>query len=1003
MAATGALGELAEVLNNTLVVDNERRAQAEAKLREAEANPWYSQSLLQLATSTLPNQTRLAAALAFKNFIKKNYRWLVKEQRHTLPDEQVSFLKRELVGQMIASPRNIQAQLGAAITIIAEQDFHERWNELMPDIASRLSADDFTVTNGVLTMAHTILESLRYADGADDDARGNVVHAMENLGNALKGLLFVADKHIQENTNNETQLQGWFETFNLVVEILHDLSTIDLPNFIVDNKNDISAALYKYLPYQNPIFDGDEDEATIIDQAKTSIYELLSLWFAKEHEDFTTAPDREVITTTLSLLGSTGMEPRHDLLVSKALKFLTSAVATDPCHLEAFKIKADGRTTDDLSPLAFEVIMLNIRLRESDVELLTSEPIEFIRRDLEGYDTDSRRRAALDFLKVLLAKLGDAATTAVLKQIDVCLQQPGWEAKDVAINLYLATAAQGTVTGAKGITQLNPLIAKLEPTHSLGVVGFFEKHVMSDLSANELIPKVNAIKYLHNFRAQTMEVHGGAVFEALATHLHSDQYVVYTYAAITIERALVLTKPGGEPVIPFAALESKALELLTRLFGLINNEALPAKKQENEFLMRCIMRVMMSLKENLVAILPQILTELINITEAIKKSPSNPRFYFYLFEAIGALIYYCSATSSTTLETMLWQPFASILEEDIDEFVPYVFQLFAALIEASPSTEAPASLTSLSELLLQTTRWDSMGVNLPAPARFLTAMIPKAAKAILDGNRLQQVVDIFEKLFSKSKRLLQESAFDLLEAMAKSFPAAALGPYFAQIMMKIAPKYKEYEAKEEATQEAAKRAAKEGRTLIPLDYTWYKLRFVRFYHLISALGVETGYGPDYYAAYAEAMGPGNFVPIYVKGVLPLTNQFTHPADRKLAVISLTKTLCDSPAFAEKYAKGWGWTASLLLDLLTHEPDLSNKSKGVMQEADPDDVSFGRVFTGLSTCKRTHRDYFPDVTNLPEWIKKQLHEADARHSGRISTFMAQRLEPDVRASFEARLA
>lgn len=47
---------------------------AEAKLREAETSPWYSQSLLQLATSTLPNQTRLAAALAFKNFIKKNYR-----------------------------------------------------------------------------------------------------------------------------------------------------------------------------------------------------------------------------------------------------------------------------------------------------------------------------------------------------------------------------------------------------------------------------------------------------------------------------------------------------------------------------------------------------------------------------------------------------------------------------------------------------------------------------------------------------------------------------------------------------------------------------------------------------------------------------------------------------------------------------------------------------------------------------------------------------------------
>jgi exportin-2 (importin alpha re-exporter) len=41
-------------------------------------------------------------------------------------------------------------------------------------------------------------------------------------------------------------------------------------------------------------------------------------------------------------------------------------------------------------------------LRESDEELFEDDPIEFIRRDLEGSDTDTRRRASADLVRSLL-------------------------------------------------------------------------------------------------------------------------------------------------------------------------------------------------------------------------------------------------------------------------------------------------------------------------------------------------------------------------------------------------------------------------------------------------------------------------------------------------------------------------------------------------------------------------------------------------------------------------
>lgn len=50
---------------------------------------------------------------------------------HKLPPDEVATIKRELVGLMIMSPRNIQTQLGEAISVIADSDFWTRWDTLI--------------------------------------------------------------------------------------------------------------------------------------------------------------------------------------------------------------------------------------------------------------------------------------------------------------------------------------------------------------------------------------------------------------------------------------------------------------------------------------------------------------------------------------------------------------------------------------------------------------------------------------------------------------------------------------------------------------------------------------------------------------------------------------------------------------------------------------------------------------------------------------------------------
>lgn len=121
---------------------------AEDAILKAEAKPAFSVSLLQIvATEAYGPTARLASALYFKNYIKRN--WTVgfmpvcqpsdllicevqdEGGNYKLPQDEVTAIKQALIGLMISTPPNIQYQLGDAIGVIADSDFWERWDTLV--------------------------------------------------------------------------------------------------------------------------------------------------------------------------------------------------------------------------------------------------------------------------------------------------------------------------------------------------------------------------------------------------------------------------------------------------------------------------------------------------------------------------------------------------------------------------------------------------------------------------------------------------------------------------------------------------------------------------------------------------------------------------------------------------------------------------------------------------------------------------------------------------------
>ena len=303
------------------------------------------------------------------------------------------------------------------------------------------------------------------------------------------------------------------------------------------------------------------------------------------------------------------------------------------------------------------------------------------------------------------------------------------------------------------------------------------------------------------------------------------------------------------------------------------------------------------------------------------------------------------------------------------EFIPYVFQLFAALLEANPSGSLSEYYKSLIAPILTPSLWQSKG-NVPALVRLLTAIIQRGAADVEQGGHLETVLGIFSQMVGTKTN--EAYGFELLESIIANFSRAALEKYFTSILQVLLTRLQNHRTDS------------------------FALRFVRLYHFFSAHD-EKQLGADLFIQISDQIQQDVFVPLYLNIILPDTQKLVRPLDRKTAVISLTKTLTDSTAFAEKYKKGWAFTCEALLNLLKNPPLPTNTDDNIVEQ-DPDDMSFGVGFTQLTTIRRPPRDGWPQITDVKTWVSTYVHDANKRHGGKIFTFAEERLTPDTKAAF-----
>ncbi|KAI7862255.1 Cse1-domain-containing protein [Spinellus fusiger] len=918
---------------------------AERQLSSFEVQSGSPLLLLKLISDLGVNETlRFAGALYFKNYIKRQ--WVpASDDCDKITAQDRLAIKQQIVHLMLSVPDKLQFQISDALSIIAEEDFPEQWEDLLPTLVSQLSLTNYKTNNGILHTAHSIFKRWR-SQFRSDALFGDIQYVLTVFCEPYKQLFQITDNLMTENINNPAALPILSQSLILLIKIYYDLNCQDLPEFFEDHMGLFMGLFQKYLVYKNPLLESqDEEEAGPLEKIKSGICEIVELYTQKYSEECEQL--ESFIPIVFELLATTGQEPKYDTMMGNAFAMLT-------CIIRLRKYSHVFGAEDTLKQMCERIALPNISMRVADEELFEDNPIEYIRRDLEGSDTDTRRRADADFIRGLMELFETQVTGIMSGYITRYLEyyakntQKHWREKNTAIFLLIAIATRNTTTQV-GVLNTNTLV---------DVVDFFTKNVLGDLQTdvNAGVPflKVDAIKYIYTFRNQLTKDQLLTVFPLLVKHLQSTDYVVHTYAAIAIERILFI-RQGKVMLITAQDIQPYTETLLSELFRLIELGQTPEKLSENDYLMKAVMRVIITSRSDMAPYVNAIMSKLTTLLAIVSKNPSNPRFNHSIFESMGALIRFICPVSPqavTEFETLLYGPFQTILTQEVQEFMPYVFQLLAQLLENHKGQDLPQLYIDWLNPLLVPALWEQG--NIPALVRLLEAYLACGVNTILAHNKLEPILGIFQQKLIQSRNN-DYYGLVLLSSLTKHVPINVLGNYLPTLVSSVLKRLQ---------------TKKRDASTVTFD------RFIRNFTLWVCLfcASENAGGPDTLMGIFDGFQQGLFGQIVPLFVIPDLSMIKDPIEKRICGIGLVRLLTQSNRILQEPYLGQLWPKVLvgLLSQLELAPVISEEGPDALYTYDiEEEGGYQTTFSKLATSVSTREDPMAVYPACQVYLVQQL--------------------------------
>lgn len=441
-----------------------------------------------------------------------------------------------------------------------------------------MNPSDFASNLVVLKTCHKIFKRYRLEERSDDLYR-EINFVMDKFGPFLLQIFVGIESMLKNESLDRNALGVLLQNATYVNKIFYSLSFQDIPAFIEDNLATFMNILMYFYNFQNPrIVTEDDEQPGIMEKFTSSVAKIVILYSSKYEEDFTMLGDFaqatwHILTTRVSL------RSKDDKLTCTCINFLTS-VSKQERHRSIFQ--------SSLKVICDSIIIPNMRIRESDLEIFEDEPMEFIRRDSEGgHDLSHRHSAAVALIQGLMEFNGAEMTQILFETVKGCLaeysNQPykNWKSKLLATQVFSAIGARGYAE-AFGVTSVNPL---------LNIADFFNTHVMNDLKSSDPnmhpLLLLESIKFVVSYRNQLAKPDLVQCMPLMLHHLESENFIIHTFSAIAIEKILSI-KRGGEELFTSVDVSAIVGRLSLTILALIFNQKTVEKMCENHFLIKGI-------------------------------------------------------------------------------------------------------------------------------------------------------------------------------------------------------------------------------------------------------------------------------------------------------------------------------------------------------------------------------------------------------------------------------
>lgn len=777
------LAQIPELLAKTLSPDTAVRKTAEDTLLKLEtSSAQYGLATLFLTqVNDINYEIRTLSAIAFKNFVKRNWQFDTNDETcdtfDTIDPQHRESIKREITKMMLNSSSHIQRQLSEAITIIAKSDFPEKWPWLIVELETSLKDNqnaNIDVIIGVLQTAHSVFR--RYRHELQSDRLWTEIKLVINsfaqpFTDRFKDLISA-----KNTTSDPVQIAKIFQSILLCSKIYLSLITQDLPEFFEDRLSEWLPNFIELLSVQIEL----KDNPSLIEEMKSEICEIASL-FVQRYSDSENSKSytQQFAQKIWDLLVTTNQDVKHDTLVSTAIRYLVT-VAQRP---ESRGLFQDASV---LNLICERIIIPNFILRDIDEELFEDDPEEYVRRDIEGSDVDTRRRAACDLVQALCKFLETQMIETFGRFIEDMIKSyesnklSNWKHKDLAIFLYSSLAIKGSTRqhGTVSISQ------------HVNVEQFLEEKVVGELlndsqHLGSQVLKADAMRYITTFRNYISLNNLVKHLPSVVNHIKSNNIVVRTYASITLEKLLTMRDPNQPNLTAFKSEQFEPFfgQLVQTLFDALEMPGSP----ENEHIMKAIMRLFsFSKTQSLVQIFPIVVPKMTQKLGVVARNPSKPYFNHYLFETLALLIRAACSQDNQSIrdefENVLFNILEVVIAQDVQEFIPYVLQLLNLILNAQKPGMVSERFKKLFQEILTPTLWVRPANTTPL-TELLQTFVEKMPQEIALENRLLPLLGIFQKLISS--KATDHEGLALLQTMITHLPAADLDARISDIFMLI--------------------------------------------------------------------------------------------------------------------------------------------------------------------------------------------------------------------------